>query len=66
MLALDGSARAWEPKRPRLRLLSAAGRLTRGGRQTRMRIAPVAGAGAGHRRGVDAVYPKSNLSITKS
>ena len=49
MLALDGSARAWEPKRLRLRLLSAAGRLTRGSRQTRMRIAPVAGAGAGHR-----------------
>ena len=31
MLALDGTARAWEPKRLRLRLFSAAGRLVRGG-----------------------------------
>ena len=27
MLALDGPARAWEPKRLRLRLFTAAGRL---------------------------------------
>ena len=33
MLALDGTARAWEPKRLRLRLFSAAGRLVRGGRR---------------------------------
>ena len=33
MLALDGPARAWEPKRLRLRLFSAAGRLVRGGRR---------------------------------
>jgi hypothetical protein len=39
MLALDGSARAWEPKRLRLRLFSAAGRLARGGCRTRLRIA---------------------------
>jgi hypothetical protein len=31
MLALDGPARAGEPERLRLRLLSAAGRLVRGG-----------------------------------
>jgi hypothetical protein len=39
MLALDGPARAWEPKRLRLRLLSAAGRLVRGSRRMRLRIA---------------------------
>jgi hypothetical protein len=39
MLALDGPARAWEPKRLRLRLFAAAGRLVRGGRRMRMRIA---------------------------
>jgi hypothetical protein len=39
MLALDGTARRWEPKRVRLRLFSAAGRLARGGRQLRLRLA---------------------------
>jgi hypothetical protein len=39
MLALDGPARRWEPKRLRLRLFSAAGRITRGGRRLRLRIA---------------------------
>jgi len=39
MLALDGKARRWEPKRLRLRLFSAAGRLARGGRRLRLRIA---------------------------
>jgi hypothetical protein len=39
MLALHGPARAWEPKRLRLRLFSAAGRLVRGGRHLRLRIA---------------------------
>jgi hypothetical protein len=39
MLALDGHARAWEPKRLRLRLFSAAGRIARGGRRLRLRIA---------------------------
>jgi hypothetical protein len=36
MLVLDG--RAWEPKRLRLRLFAAAGRLVRGGRRTRLRL----------------------------
>jgi hypothetical protein len=41
MLALDGPARAWEPNRLRLRLwlFSAAGRLARGGRRLRLRLA---------------------------
>ena len=40
MLALDGTARAWEPKRLRLRLFSAAARrLVRGGRRLRLRLA---------------------------
>ena len=39
MLALDGAARAWEPKRLRLRLFGAAGRIVRGGRRVRLRLA---------------------------
>jgi DDE family transposase len=39
MLALDGPARRWEPKRLRFRLFSAAGRLARGGRRLRLRLA---------------------------
>jgi len=39
MLALDGMARRWEPKRIRLRLFSAAARLARGGRRLRLRLA---------------------------
>jgi Transposase DDE domain group 1 len=39
MLALDSPARAWEPKRLRLRLFAVAGRLVRGGRRLRLRIA---------------------------
>jgi Transposase DDE domain group 1 len=39
MLALDGPARKWEPKRLRLRLFSAAARLVRGGRRLRLRLA---------------------------
>ncbi len=39
MLTLDGPARKWEPKRLRLRLFSAAGRIARGGRRLRLRIA---------------------------
>jgi hypothetical protein len=39
MLALDGPARAWEPRRLRLRLFSAAGRLARGSRRLRLRLA---------------------------
>jgi Transposase DDE domain group 1 len=38
MLALDGTARRWEPKRLRLRLFSAAGRLVRGSRRARLKI----------------------------
>ena len=39
MLALDSPARAWEPKRLRLRLFTAAGRLVRGGHRLRLRLA---------------------------
>lgn len=39
MLALNGPARRWEPKRLRLRLFAVAGRLVRGGRRLRLRIA---------------------------
>ena len=39
MLALAGNARRWEPKRLRLRLFSVAGRLVRGGRRLRLRLA---------------------------
>jgi len=39
MLALTGPARSWEPKRLRLCLLSITGRLTRGGRRLRLRLA---------------------------
>lgn len=39
MLALDGKTRRWEPKRLRLRLFTAAGRLVRGGRRLRLRLA---------------------------
>jgi hypothetical protein len=38
LLALAGTARRWEPKRLRLRLFSAAGRLVRGGRRLRLRL----------------------------
>ena len=39
MLALDGLARRWEPKRLRLRVFAVAGRLVRGGRRLRLRLA---------------------------
>jgi Transposase DDE domain group 1 len=39
LLALTGTARRWEPKRLRLRLFPAAGRLVRGGRRLRLRLA---------------------------
>jgi hypothetical protein len=39
MLALDGPARRWEPKRLRLRIFAVAGRLARGGRRLRLRVA---------------------------
>jgi hypothetical protein len=39
MLALDGPARRQEPGRLRLRLFAVAGRIVRGGRRTRIRLA---------------------------
>jgi hypothetical protein len=39
MLALTGPARRWEPKRLRLRILTCAGRIVRGGRRLRLRLA---------------------------
>jgi hypothetical protein len=39
MLALTGDARRWEPRRLRLRLFSVAGRLVRGSRRLRLRLA---------------------------
>ena len=39
MLTLTGPARRWEPKRLRLRIFTAAGRIVRGGRRLRLRIA---------------------------
>ena len=39
MLALTGKARRWEPKRLRLRVFAVAGRLARGGRRLRLRLA---------------------------
>jgi hypothetical protein len=39
LLALTGTARRWEPKRLRLRLLAVAGRLARSGRRLRLRLA---------------------------
>ena len=39
MLALTGEARRWEPKRLRLRILTCAGRIVRGGRRLRLRLA---------------------------
>ena len=39
MLALTGEARRWEPRRLRLRLFTCAGRLVRGSRRLRLRLA---------------------------
>jgi hypothetical protein len=39
MLAFTGPARCWEPRRLRLRLFSVAGRIVRGGRRLRLRLA---------------------------
>jgi hypothetical protein len=39
MLAFEGEARRWEPKRLRLRVFSVAGRLVRGGRRLKLRLA---------------------------
>ena len=39
MLALTGTARRWEPKRLRLRIFTCAGRIVRGGRRLKLRLA---------------------------
>lgn len=39
MLALTGKARRWEPKRLRLRRFAVVGKLVRGGRRLRLRLA---------------------------
>jgi hypothetical protein len=39
LLALTGPARRWEPKRLRLRIFTCAGRIARGGRRHRLRLA---------------------------
>ena len=39
MIAMAGPARRWEPKRLRLRVFAVAGRLVRGGRRLRLRLA---------------------------
>ncbi len=39
MLALTGQARRWEPKRLRLRLFTCAGRIVRGSRRLKLRLA---------------------------
>ena len=39
MLALPGPSRRWEPRRLRLRIFAVAGRLVRGGRRLRLRLA---------------------------
>ena len=39
LLALPGTARRWEPKRLRLRVLAVAGGLARNGRRPRLRLA---------------------------
>jgi Transposase DDE domain group 1 len=39
MLAFTGTARRWEPKRVRLRIFAYAGRIVRGGRRLRLRLA---------------------------
>jgi hypothetical protein len=39
MLALTGKARRWEPKRLRLRIFTCAGRIARGGRRLKLRLA---------------------------
>jgi hypothetical protein len=39
MLALTGTARRWEPKRLRLRLFTCAGRIVRGSRRLKLRLA---------------------------
>ena len=64
MLALDGPARAWEPKR--LRLLSAARRIVRGGRRLRVRIAATLALGhPDHHRDHPPASPRARLTSAK-
>ena len=63
MLALTGTARRWEPKRLRLRLFSVAGRLVRGGRRLRLRLAATVALGRrDHRRGHPPAGPPVRLT----
>jgi hypothetical protein len=39
MLAFTGAARRWEPRRLRLRIFACAGRIVRGARRLRLRLA---------------------------
>jgi hypothetical protein len=39
MLTFEGTARRWEPKHLRLCLFSCAGRIVKGGRRLRLRLA---------------------------
>ena len=63
MLALDGPARAWEPKRLRLRLFTAAGRIVRGGRLAAVAPRPDLALGQpGHRRDHPPASLRSRLT----
>ena len=63
MLALAGPARRWEPKRLRLRLFAAAGRLVRGGRRLRLRLAATLALGhPDHRRDHPPAGPRTRLT----
>jgi hypothetical protein len=63
MLALDGPARAWEPKRLRLRLFSAAGRIVAGCRRRRLRLAHDLALGhPDHHRDQPPANPRTRLT----
>ena len=62
MLALAGAARRWEPKRLRLRIFAVAGRLVRGGRRLRLRLAERWPWAASHRRGHPPAGPPLRLN----
>ena len=67
LLALTGTARRWEPKRLRLRLFSVAGRLVRGGRRLRLRLAERwPWAAEHHRRGHPPAGPPIRLTSRNS
>ena len=63
MLALTGKARRWEPKRLRLRLFACAGRIVRGGRRLRLRLAATMALGhSDHRRHRPPRRPRTRLT----